>query len=71
MSIEYVPGNSLLHRMHPITKIIVIAGLFVLPQFFLDPLSITVILLFIMVWWVVGSLPVKRIFKYAKFNGFL
>ncbi|GAF84255.1 unnamed protein product, partial [marine sediment metagenome] len=67
MSIEYVPGNTILHRMHPVTKVAFLAGMFITIQFFIDVISIVTILAFVIFWWLVGRLPARRVLKYAYF----
>ena len=55
--LEYVYKDTLMHRMHPIPKMILLATLTLLAQFYFDPVFIIPILILV----IILAKPVSRI----------
>ena len=66
-TIQYVPGNSIIHRLDPRAKVIVILfltlAIFIVRNFFI----IAAILLFVLSSWKISGIPLSRMKLFFKF----
>jgi len=57
--VEYVPGNSIFHRMNPVTKLYMMAVLFVVIMVFFKAFSLLVILFIMIGMWRFSKIPMR------------
>ena len=60
-SIEYVRKNTPIHNLQAITKMILLLASFAVSFFALDFVLLGVWILFLIVWWVIGGIEIKRL----------
>lgn len=60
-SIEYVRKNTPIHNLQAITKMLLVLASFAVSFFALDFVLIGIWLIFLIAWWVIGGIEIKRI----------
>ena len=60
-SIEYVRKNTPIHNLQAVTKMLLVLASFVVSFFALDFVLLGLWILFLLVWWVIGGIEIKRI----------
>ena len=66
MALEYVPGDSILHRMDPRTKIILFVAVVVLTVIIYDPFLIGLMLLITILLDRVAKIPMEKLAVVVK-----
>ena len=59
-SIEYIEGNTAVHRMNALTKLSLLLVVFVVALLFSDIISMSVLLAFVLCWWAVARISMAR-----------
>lgn len=59
--LEFVGGNTPVHRMNPITKLIFLVVCFVIASLFPNIILLTVLLAVILTWWGIAKIPVAKL----------
>ena len=65
-SIEYVRKDSPIHNLQATTKIMLMLASFVVSFFALDFVLLGLWILFLLVWWIIGGIEVKRLATILK-----
>lgn len=60
-SIEYVRKDTPVHNLQAITKIVLVLASFAVSFFALDFVLLGLWILFLLVWWVIGGIDIKRL----------
>jgi energy-coupling factor transport system permease protein len=60
-SIEYVRKNTPIHNLHAITKMLLVLASFAVSFFALDFVLLGAWILFLIGWWIIGGIEIKRI----------
>jgi len=65
-SIEYVRKNTPIHNLQAITKILLVLASFAVSFFALDFVLLGLWILFLLVWWVIAGIEIKRLATILK-----
>ena len=66
MAVEYIPGETFIHKLDPRTKVILYLAVMVFTISYTDPIILTIIFLFTLSLFPIGKIPFKKISEVLK-----
>lgn len=64
--LAYSPGETILHRMNPITKLIMIFSVWLVSLISFNIMTFLILLSVLVVFWVLGKIPLREMATFAK-----
>lgn len=64
--LAYTPGDTILHKMNPITKLIVIFSVWLVSLISFDIATFLILLSVLLVLWILGRIPLREMAIFAK-----
>jgi|FaiFalDrversion2_1042247.scaffolds.fasta_scaffold00634_2 energy-coupling factor transport system permease protein len=62
----YAPGNTILHKMNPLTKLIMIFSIWLTALISFDIMTFSIMLSILVVFWILGKISLKEIASFVK-----
>lgn len=66
MALEYIPGETSIHRLDPRTKILLYLAIMVLTISYTDPIILTGLLIFVIALFPLGKIPLNKLTEVLK-----